>query len=327
VNASKTCLIALLLLLAALPVAAQVNDTYVIPASAHAPGANRTTWLTQFSLFNPHLDHKLVVSVTYMPSGGRTGAEELVTVPANSIAYSDDILLDLFDVREDTGALLVATFKEDNPGVPDTVLARSFLVTSNTYNDDPSGTYGQTIPGTFTGLLDVDSDGISAIAHNIRNDNRPDGWRTNIGALNLGRCNAVLRVSVFDADGKTILDRASMVLPPLGHLQQRLPVSVDHGSVEFYVEDPCVADDDLYAVVFPYTSTVDALSGDPTYQSPTLLAAPGDLLANGKKALSIDPTSFGKKIDSSYARGVRAQAERRGNATLVKAAAGWKISR
>ncbi|MEA2491189.1 MAG: hypothetical protein QOH21_2981 [Acidobacteriota bacterium] len=327
-NASKTCLLALLLLLAALPAAAQVNDTYVIPASANAAGGNNTNWLTQFSIFNPHFDHKLVVSVTFMPSGGRTGIEELVEVPANSIAFSDNILADLFDVQQDTGSLLVATFKEDNPGVPDTIIARSFLVTSNTYNDDPSGTYGQTIPGTFTGLLDIDSDGISAIAHGIRNDTRPDGFRTNVGALNLGRCNATLRVSVFDADGKTLLDRAAMTLPPLGHLQQRLPVSVERGSVEFYVEDPCAADDDLYAVVFPYTSTVDALSGDPTYQSPTLLAGPGDLLTSmSKKALTIDPTALGKKLTSAYARNVRAQAEHRGTAKLVKAASGWKITK
>lgn len=324
-NASKAILIALLLLLASLPATAQVNDTYVIPASANASGGNNTKWLTQFSIFNPHLDHKLWVSVTFMPSGGRTGIEELVPVPANSIAYSDDILRDLFDVTGDTGSLLVATFKEDNPGVPDTILARSFLVTSNTYNDDPSGTYGQTIPGTFTGLLDIDTDGISAVAHNIRNDNRPDGWRTNIGALNLGRCSVALRVSVFDADGRTLLDRAAMTLPPLGHLQQRLPVSVERGSIEFSVEDPCVENNDLYAVVFPYTSTIDALSGDPTYQSPTLLAGPGDLLS--KKALNADPTAVGKKIDSAYARGVRAQAERRGTATLTKGSTGWKITR
>jgi hypothetical protein len=307
VNASKTCLLALLLLLAALPAAAQVNDTYVIPASANAAGGNNTNWLTQFSIFNPHFDHKLVVSVTFMPSGGRTGIEELVEVPANSIAFSDNILDDLFDVQQDTGSLLVATFKEDNPGIPDTIIARSFLVTSNTYNDDPSG--------------------ISAIAHGIRNDTRPDGFRTNVGALNLGRCNATLRVSVFDADGKTLLDRAAMTLPPLGHLQQRLPVSVERGSVEFYVEDPCAADDDLYAVVFPYTSTIDALSGDPTYQSPTLLAGPGDLLSMNKKALTIDPTALGKKLTSAYARNVRAQAEHRGTARLVKAATGWKITR
>lgn len=331
VRASRTFLLAILLLAASIPAAAQLNDTYVIPAIANAAGANRTQWKTQLSLFNPHLDRDLRVSVTWLPTGSRQGIEALVDVPRNSLTYSDNILDALFDVSGDTGSLLVATFAEDNPGVPNSVLARSFHVTSNTYNDDPRGTYGQTIPGNFIGLFDVDTDGISAVSHGIRNDSRADGWRTNIGALNLGRCNATLRVSVFDADGKTVLDRMGFVLPPLGHLQQRLPVNIERGSVEFYVDDPCVNDDDLYAVVFPYTSTIDALSGDPTYQSPVLLAGAGDLVTNASKKMAtnanIDPAQVGKKIDTKYARGIRAQAERRGVARLEKTASGWKITK
>jgi hypothetical protein len=333
VRASKTFLLTILLLALSLPAAAQLNDTYVIPAVANAAGANRTQWKTQLSLFNPHLDRDLRVSITWLPTGSRQGIEEMVDLPRNSVAYSDNILDDLFDVQGDSGSLLVATFAEDNPGAPNSVLGRAFHVTTNTYNDDPRGTYGQTIPGNFIGLFDVDTDGISAVAHGIRNDNRADGWRTNIGALNLGRCNATLRVSVFDANGRTILDRAAVTLPPLGHIQQRLPVNVDRGSVEFYVDDPCVNDDDLYAVVFPYTSTVDALSGDPTYQSPILLAGAGDLVSNAAKkaatnaAVNADPTQAGKKIDSHYARGIRAQAERRGIAKLEKTATGWKITK
>lgn len=313
----------------ALPAAAQLNDTYVIPAAAYAAGANRTSWKTQLSIYNPHLDRDLRVSVTWIPTGSRQGIEKFVDVKRNSTATSDNILLDLFGLSSESGSLLLATFAEDNPGVPDNVLARAFHVTSNTYNDDPSGTYGQTIPGNFVGLFDVDTDGISAISHGVRNDNRADGWRTNFGALNLGRCNVTLRVSVFDANGRTILDRAAVQLPPLGHLQQRLPVNVDRGSVEFYVEDPCVNDDDLYAVVFPYTSTIDALSGDPVYQSPVLLAAAGDLVSSSKKVAAnavVDPTQVGRKIDSKFARKVRAQAENRGAARLELTAGGWKIT-
>lgn len=321
---STTLLLALLLI--AMPAAAQVNDTYVIPAAAKANGNHGTQWLTSFSVFNPQLDYPLVISVTYIPTGGRVGLEELIEIPANSLAYSDDILDDLFGVRG-TGSLLVASFPEDNPGVPNDVLSRSFLVTSNTYNNSRQGTFGQTIPGTWTGLLDFDWDGISAVAHGIRNL-QSLGWRTNVGAVNLGRCNVTLRVSVYDADGRRVLNQAPFSIPPLGHMQDSLPIQIESGSVEFFVEDPCVNDDDLYAVVFPYTSTIDQLSGDPTYQSPTLLAPPGSLFAK-KTGLRIDATSagFGKKIDSKYASRVRATAERRGKAKLVRGAKGWQITR
>lgn len=312
--------------LASLPLAAQVNDTYVITAAANQPGNNGTRWRTQFSIFNPQ-SYKLVVSVVYIPTGGGQGLEELVSIPANSLAYSDNILFDLFDLNNRGGSLLVAAFKEDNPGVEDSTVARAFLVTSNTYNNASTGTFGQTIPGVWTGLLD---DGLSSIAQNIRNG-AGSGFRTNIGAVNLGRCNVTLRVSVYDADGHTILNQAPFGVPPLGHMQDSLPVAIDAGTVEFYIDDPCSNSQNDYAVVFPYTSTIDNNSGDPAYQYPTLLATPGSLFgkvqAQSLAKAAIDPTNVGKKIDSDYARGVRATAEHRGFAVLTRDAKGWKLTK
>lgn len=307
-----------------MPLAAQVNDTYVIPAAANGAGQFGTRWMTRFSVFNPQLDYPLVVSVVYIPTGGAQGIEELIEIPANSIAWSDNILEDLFDV-ERGGSLLVASFPEDNPGVPDDVVSRAFLVTSDTYNNSRTGTFGQTIPGVWTGLLDYDDSGISAVAHGIRNL-QSEGWRTNIGAVNLGRCSVNLLVSVYDADGVRILNQLPMSVPPLGHIQDRLPVEVEAGAVEFFLQDPCTADDNAYAVVFPYTSTIDQLSGDPTYQYPTLLASPGSIFSK-TTAFKVDTMSIGKKIDSTFARNVRANAERRGKAKLVRSAKGWKIAR
>ena len=298
---------------------AQVNDTYVIPAAASAQGGFGTFWATRFSVFNPQ-SYPLRISVTFLRSGGTQGIEELINVPANSLAYSDNILEELFDTSG-TGSLLAATFAEHNPGVPDDILSRSFLVTTDTYNNSSSGTYGQTIEGTWVGLLDYDDDQISSVAHGIRNTGI---WRTNIGAVNLGRCSVTVRVNVYDFDGNKILNQQPFTVPPLGHIQDRLPIAVDGGSVEFFVEDPCSADDDRYAVVFPYTSTIDNRSGDPAYQNPTLLANPGILYAKPGK---IDPTAIGKKIDSSYVRGIRAHVERRESAKLVRTSEGWQITR
>lgn len=329
---SKLLLLAILAVLVALPAAAQVNDTYVIPAAAHLRGGFGSNWMTSFSVFNPHFDYDLVISITYLPTGGATGREELVRVPPNSVAYSDNLLLDLFGITGGSGTLLVATFAEDNPGVPNDVLSRSFLVITDTYNNLASGTYGQTVPGTWTGLLNFATDKIQAVAHGIMNSDRL-GWRTNIGAANLGRCSVTMRVTAYDADGRVVLDRQRFILPPLGHMQDRLPVQLDAGSIEFYIEDPCANDAQRYAVVFPYVSTIDQLSGDPRYQSPTLLAAPGILVPNGVAsqstiaAMRADPTTIGKKIDSTYARGVRSEAIRGGEATLRRTAKGWKIER
>ena len=326
----KTTRLLLLVILGsfAIPTMAQLNDTYVIPAAANARGAFGTHWKTRVSVFNPQLDYPLRISVTFVPTGGAQGREEAVDIPENSLAYSDNILQDLFGVSSGSGALLFAAFAEDNPGVPDEVISRAFLVNSETYNDHPSGTYGQTVPGTWTGLLDFEYDRISSVAHGIRNTGK---WRTNVGAVNLGRCNVTVLVNAYDADGRKVLDQAPFAIPPLGHMQDRLrdrngvPVPLDNGTLEFFVVDPCSNDDELFAVVFPYTSTIDQHSGDPTYQTPTLLATPGELFA--KAQARIDPTSLGKKIDSSYARRVRSQVQRGGVAQLRKTSQGWAITK
>ena len=202
----------LFLVLSASAALAQVNDTYVIPVAGNTLGAFGTRWMTQFSVFNPQ-SYELRVSVTYVPTLGGRGIEKILRVPANAIAFTDNILSDLFSVQG-TGALLLATFPEDNPGVPNTVLARAFLVTTNTFNNSSSGTYGQTIPGIWAGLQDFNRDGISAVAHGIRNLSS-QGWRANVGAVNLGRGSVTMRLNVYDIDGNVVARNIPFTIPPL----------------------------------------------------------------------------------------------------------------
>jgi len=308
----RLLLISLLAVAFALPLAAQVNDTYVIPAAANVPGAFGTQWLTQFSLFNPQLDYPLKVSVVYLPTGGGQSMEALLTVPPNSEWFTDNALKDIFGISG-TGALLLATFATDNPTVPDTIIARSFLITTNTFNNSRSGTFGQTIPGVWAGLQDFNTDGISGIAHGIRNLSAA-GWRTNIGAVNLGRQSVVLSVTVFDANGHKLLNRAPFTVPPLGHIQDALPVQVDRGSIEFWIDDPT-----KQAVVFPYTSTIDQLSGDPTYQTPTLLATPKVLFPKTGIPAVAGTVNPGRKIDNAYALAIRDTAAHIGEVQMKQA--------
>ena len=312
----RSALLLALLTIAALPLAAQVNDTYVIPVSANVSGAFGTRWLTQFSVFNPQTARDLKITVVFVPTGGAQGDSVSFTVPANAVAYSDNILDDL-KFNGGSGGLLVYADSADNPGDK---LSRSFLVTSSTYNNSPNGTYGQTIPGVWIGLQDFATDGISGVVHGIRNISS-QGWRTNVGAVNLGRCSATLLVSVYDVDGKTILNKASFPLPPLGHIQSALPVTVDRGSIEFFVNDPCANNADNAAVVFAYSSTIDQLSGDPSYQGPVLLADPKIVFA--KKATA----EIGTAIDNARARAIRDASISLGEAKLTRDASGYRITR
>ncbi len=293
VKASGTILFSLLLLFLALPLAAQVNDTYVIPVVANSQGGFGTRWMTQLSIFNPQVHYSLKVSVSYLPTGGGNGLEALITVPANSVAFTDNALQEIFN-RTGSGAFVIATFPEDNPGVPNDTVSRSFLVNSNTFTkQSDGGTMGQTIPGIWTGLQD---DGITAIAHGLRQLSA-FGWRTNFGAVNLGSTAVNLHINVFDRNGGTLVNDRVYSIPPQAHMQWGLPVEVDQGTIEFSIDDPTKK-----AVVFPYTSTLDRYTNDPMYQSPPLLASAKVLF--GKTAF--DPTAVGKKITLDDARAVRA---------------------
>jgi hypothetical protein len=305
VKASGYIKISLLVLFLALPLSAQVNDTYVIPAVANAPGGFGTQWMTQLSIFNPQLDYPLTVSVVYLPSGGGQGLEALIDVPANGMAFTDNALSEIFH-RSGTGSFIVATFPEDNPGVPDEMISRAFLVNSNTFNKQSNGgTMGQTIGGVWAGLQDYQTDGISAISHGIR-QLAAFGWRTNFGAVNLGDTTVALRVRIYSRNGGTLVKDRVYQVPAQAHMQWSLPVEVDGGSIEFFVDDPT-----RNAVVFPYTSTLDRYTNDPMYQSPALLATAKTLY--GKMARQ---AATPRKVTLQEAREARAAAAPLGRVEL-----------
>lgn len=292
-------------LCSALPAAAQVYDTFVVPVVGNTSGAGGTRWGTQLSIFNPQ-QYALKVSLTFLPTGIEKGDEYLVSVPSNATFFSSNVINDVFR-RSGTGALLVATFAQDNPGVPNGVVDRSFVVTTTTFNNASSGTFGQGIPGTLTGEMDFSLEKVSAVATGIRNSGNvgSSGYRTNIGAVNTGRYGIRLLVSVYDAQGRIVANRIPFEIGPLSHFQDRLPISVDGGTVEFFIDDP-----HQDAVVFPYASIVDNRSGDPVYVAPILLASPKYLYGNTK--VKPTTTEIGKRIDPARARQIAESMQRRG---------------
>lgn len=328
-KSNRSLFVALLLLAClALPLAAQVNDTYVIPAAINAAGSNNTRWTTELSIFNPQ-KYALRVSMVYLPTGVGIGERVDFNVGPNVTAYADNVLNDLF-ARSGTGSLLIATFPDQNPTVPNTIVAQSFLVNTRTYNNSSGGTFGQSIRGLWVGLQDIDLDGISAIAPGLRNStSSSSGYRTNVGAVNLGRSSVTLRVAVFDAEGREITTAGGIpfIVPPEGHMQGPLPVELSRGSIEFWVEGDAFQNDPAQrAVVFPYTSMVDNRSGDPVYVEPVLTAPASSLYAKSKDAQAATRL-IGTSIDSATAARIAQKALYLGEAFTAKTESGHQLHR
>jgi len=320
----RSLLASLFLICLGLPVAAQVNDTYVIPAAINAAGSNNTRWTTELSLFNPQ-QYALRVTMVYLPTGVGSGMRVDFNVGPNVTAYADNVLNDLF-ARSGTGSLLIATFTDQNPTVPNSIVARSFLVNTRTFNNSSGGTFGQSVRGLWVGLQDIDLDGISAIAPGLRNSTfLTTGYRTNIGAVNLGRSSVTLRVSVFDAEGRAIAEAIPFIVPPEGHMQDRLPVELSRGSIEFWVEGDAFQNDPAQrAVVFPYTSMVDNRSGDPVYVEPILTAPASSLYAKSKDAQTASRL-IGTSIDPLTAKRIAQKSLHLGEAFTIGTDSGARL--
>jgi len=242
-------------LVAASAANAQLAPDWMVPAVAHADGQAGTYWLTDLSLHNPH-DVTLPVVIQLLESNVENDtapALELDLYPFETLNLWDVLGPDIFDFYG-TGAMLVYADTNLQCAGDDC----NFLVMSRTFTLEPNGgagEYGQTIPG-----LSIDQ-GLDwwtfAYAAGLLNDGVD--FRCNFGVASWTPEWTVIRVDVQDSDG-SILATEEIEIPPFGHVQHRLATPVTGGSLVFYlVEGP----DD--ALVFPYASIVNQVTGDPSF--------------------------------------------------------------
>ncbi|HHQ47368.1 MAG TPA: hypothetical protein ENK19_00610 [Acidobacteria bacterium] len=135
-------------------------------------------------------------------------------------------------------------------------------MTSRTYNDAASGTYGQFIPG-----LSVDTARTRARLIQLR---RGSDFRTNIGLANPTAVQETVTIRLFNAGGAQVGSDVSVTLHPFGFHQVTdiFPADVADGSAEVWT-------DTAGGAFFAYASVVDNVTGDPVFILPVSKA--GDL--------------------------------------------------
>ncbi len=230
------------------------GPVYMLSALAHTPGLEDTTWLSDVTIHNPD-SVPVTVFFYYSPRGAEAPPDvgSKFEVPAGRSLALGDVLASLTVGTASTAGAVFAG------------ASRPILLAGRTYNDAPSGTYGQFIAGLPLSEVVRGHDPVRLIQLTGN-----DAYRTNLGFVNASAAPLELVVDLLRADG-TGIGQKTVSVPALGYLQEN----------DLLRKMAPAGADDAYAVVkaldpgaryLAYASVVDNVSGDPILITPPLVA-------------------------------------------------------
>jgi hypothetical protein len=184
---------------------AATAQTLYVPAAANAEGANQTQWRTDLQV---------------KAQGGEAAAFTLELLESRT-NNSDPMSLEYSVAAGESkrlGNVLEAAFGySGTAALRITATEGRITATSRTYNDDPAGTYGQTVPAVEV-ENGVGVEGQSTLILLSRSPDPSIGFRTNLGLVNLTDSTIAIEIDVFNADG-TAIGTLFKNLKPFEHRQ------------------------------------------------------------------------------------------------------------
>lgn len=278
-----------------------------VPAVAHAPGAEGTAWRTDMAIVNLS-GATTEVTLTFVPYEG--GAH---TVRAAELAHGEirewrDVLVALFGVG--TGESAKGTIRLDADA--------AVYATSRTYNETPSGTFGQYMPAlAASDCLSVDEPGVVLLLRDT------DAFRSNLGLLNASTASCEAEVELIDGDGAA-LGPAKSWWVSAGRYWQQDSVFAAFGAANEDVAYARVTPRTPGCSMWAYGSVVDNASGDPTTVS---VVSPGTLPTTFVAAVAHAPGSGGTEWRTDLAVGNPGTLERTVAFTFVPYGGGAPVVR
>lgn len=238
------------------------GSRYVVAGIAETAGAAGTRWRSDLALTN-RSGAAVEAVLTYRHGGG--AVSEAVTLGDGDTVELANIAGDLFGVPASSG---LVDIQSSGP----------LVVAARTFNDAPTGTFGQFLPG-------IESDDAifgngRGVLSQLRSD---DGFRTNIGFVNLGAAALDARVRLYDGSGAPVGSPLVETVP--GGRWMQINRAFDQAGA-----GDCTG---CYALVelsggggplWAYASVVDNGSGDPTTVPLVALGGPmvgADLMVAG----------------------------------------------
>lgn len=228
----------------------------IVPAAARVEGANGTLWRSDVMIYNARPDPVQATVSRWVRDTDNRGAETAsLTVAAGQSIAVPDVLDTLFDAG---GAAALAIHG-----------SAGLMVTSRTFNDAATGTFGQLIPGVDPTDVTTLRPGRPGHFAGLAQSAATTGRRTNLGLVNLRDEPVRLEVAFFAEDGS-----------PLGELEPELApfeyVQIDRALTGIGVEEATgvravVEVTTEGGQVLAYASTIDNGTGDPVFQSASTL--------------------------------------------------------
>lgn len=218
---------------------------YLVPAVSHGPGAAGTQWRTSVAALNPG-GLEAQVELTLFASGGST--TRATTLAGGSTTEWVDIVVSLFE----------ADPMASTAGAVEVAADRRLLLTSRTYNQAATGTYGQYLPALTA------SEGLtSGLTGRLLQIKRNADFRTNIGFANPGSQECQVRLRLFDAGGTQVGTTRTITVPARGWVQEN-DVFSSLGAGNMELGSAAVEVLTSGGAVWAYASVVDNHTGDAT---------------------------------------------------------------
>jgi subtilisin-like proprotein convertase family protein len=222
----------------------------ILPVVFRGDGDRDTHWRSDLALTNPS-EVEQPFSLELRTSAGEVQANSgPMSVAAGGSLFISDVLRNQFSIDAGSGSLLVrrATAPYEAPG--------PLLVTSRSWTDSDSGTFGQFIAGRRGQEGIASGESVSAIQLESSAD-----FRTNVGASETSGAPTVVRITIADAGGRAIFS-TDLLVPARGQVQFNLSKAgcpdFSDGRARFEVISG-------EGRLLPFASVIDNRTGDPIY--------------------------------------------------------------
>lgn len=239
------------------PVSAPATATpWYTLGSAHIQGYGTSLWRTDLEIHNPTGNTvQFLIEALIRDQANPTPMQQSYTLGAHRCLKLEDVLYSEFGIA---GAAALRVTPSDP----------TLVVTSRTFNQSTSGTFGQFLPGVPEDQAVVS--GASARLIQLRHNRATDtGYRTNIGVANLSPVQIQVDVALYGSDG-TLLGTVPLSLEAFENVQaDKIFEDVTGGDVA-----------DGYAVLststpggafLTYGSVIDNVTGDAMNVQPARL--------------------------------------------------------